>query len=116
MDFDKALAAHIEWKMKLTGYLSGTNHSLNPADVARDDKCELGQWIASQGSKYLTVPEFAAMKKAHMHFHATAADVVKRAAAGEKVTSDLVLGSRSEFAAASHAVAKAIMEMKDKIR
>ncbi len=43
MDFDQAIAAHGEWKRKLSDYLSKPDGSLKPAAVSTDNNCPLGQ-------------------------------------------------------------------------
>lgn len=51
----------------------------------------------------------------HARFHKAAGDVVNKANAGQKVTEEIALGSKSEFAAASGDVVKALMAMKTKL-
>jgi Chemoreceptor zinc-binding domain len=114
MDFNQAIAAHSGWKMKLSNYLNKPDHSLKPAEVALDSQCELGKWIAGEGAKYAKLAEFTKLKTEHSHFHKAAADVVRRADAGQNVSQEVLLGAHSEFTAASTSVVQAIMAMKSK--
>jgi len=114
MNFDDAIGAHAEWKMKLSAYISRPDGSLDAAAVSRDDKCALGQWIAGEGVKYSRLPEYAKLKAEHARFHKAAGEIVKKAASGGKVSEEMALGGRSEFSAASNAVVTAIMAMKVK--
>ena len=113
MDVTQAVLAHSAWKNKLATYLANPDHSLNPVEVAADDRCELGKWLKTQGAKF-TDPQFMKLRSEHQRFHKAAGDVVRRADS-EHVAAELALGGKSEFAAASAAVVMAIMGMKDRL-
>lgn len=115
MNFDEAIGAHSTWKTKLSKYLQKPDGSLHAADIGPDDKCELGKWIAAEGNKLSKLPEFRSLKQEHTRFHKAAADVVRRADAGENVKDDVVLGAHSEFGGASSAVVQALMHMKNHV-
>jgi methyl-accepting chemotaxis protein len=86
--------------------------SIKPADVAADNKCELGKWIAGEGAAFCNCEEFATLKAEHARFHKAAAAVVIRADKGERVTEEVAIGAGSEFGVASAAVVMTIMHMK----
>lgn len=115
MEFDKAIAAHAAWKSKLSKYLAKPDQSLQPAEIAVDDRCELGKWIVGEGKRFAKLPEYASMKSQHARFHKVAADIVQRANAGQKVLEEVALGAKSEFASASSAIVRAILAVKSKI-
>jgi len=115
MDFDKAVAMHVDWKRKLRSYLKNPDYSLKAAEIAMDDKCELGEWIATKGTTSAHLPEYAALKSNHSHFHKVAADVVRRADSGQDVSEEVALGAESEFASASRAVVRSILNFVEKI-
>jgi hypothetical protein len=115
MDFDEAIAAHSAWKQKLKAYLAKPDHHLKVEEVGADDKCELGRWIKSEYQKHSDIREFATLRTDHARFHQAAADVVKRADSGQKVTEEVALGARSEFATASSAVITDLMALKKKL-
>jgi methyl-accepting chemotaxis protein len=114
MNLEDAVIAHSEWKRTLTSYISKPDHSLKVSEVAADDKCKLGQWIAGEGRKYASLPEFAKLRAEHTRFHRAAADVVRRAVAGQPVSSEVAVGAGSEFGKASAGIVLAIMDMKKK--
>lgn len=116
MNFDDAVKSHSAWKMKLSAYIKKPDGSLNSDEVCLDNKCELGKWIYSEGSKFSSHAEFSILKTEHARFHKAAADVVKKAGSGQSVTEDITLGASSEFAQASNAVVTAIMKMKMKMK
>ncbi len=115
MDFDQAILAHSAWKRKLRLYLSKADHSLTVADVAADDRCQLGEWIAGEGRKYSGLPDFANLSTQHTRFHKAAADILNKAGRGQEVSDELVPGSNSEFSKASASIVRAIIEMKKKL-
>ena len=115
MNFDQAIAVHADWKRELSKYLQKPDGSLKSADIAPDNKCDLGKWIASEGVKFSTVKEFGLLKAEHSRFHKAAAEIVARADKGEKVTEETGLCSNSEFGNASSAVVQAIMHMKSAV-
>ena len=114
MNFDDAIKAHGAWKMKLSTYLRKPDGSLKASEVAPDNKCALGQWIHGEGAKHSALPEFATLKSEHARFHKAAAEVVKKADAGQSTSEDTALGSSSDFAKASSSVVSAIMGIKRK--
>jgi methyl-accepting chemotaxis protein len=115
MDFDHAIAAHSEWKHKLAVYLKKPDRSIKPEEIALDNKCDLGKWIAGEGKKFANFPEYAFVKSDNTHFHKIAAGIVQRANAGQQVTEEVALGAKSEFASASSAVVRSIMALKSKV-
>ncbi len=114
MNFDDAIAAHVEWKTKLKKYLKQPDHSLKSADVAVDNKCSLGQWIHGDGKKFASLREFSELQSEHQRFHKAAAAVIAKADAGKDQNEEVALGSKSEYSSASSAVVSAIMAMKAK--
>ncbi len=114
MNFDEALQAHVNWKMKLSHYLRKPDGSLKAREIEGDKACALGKWIHGEGSAYASVPEFGKLKAEHARFHQAAADVVRRADDGVDVKDETALGSQSAFGKASKAVVGAILALKSK--
>ncbi len=112
MNFDEAIAAHGNWKQKLADYLRKPDGSLKASEISADNKCTLGQWIHGEGAKYSKLSEYSALKTDHARFHKSAAEVVRKADAGQSVAEETALGSKSEFGTASSAVVMGIMHMK----
>lgn len=115
MNFDEAIRAHSDWKMKLQRYLSNPDGSINPSELAKDNACSLGSWLYGEGSKYKTVEGFNDLVMAHKKFHKEAADIVLRKQRGEDVKSDIALGGSSPFAQASSNVVSILMKFKSKV-
>lgn len=115
MNFDDSIRAHSDWKMKLSVYVSKPDGSLKAVEAEQDNKCALGQWIYGEGMKYSAEPEFSTLKAEHTKFHKCAAAVIRKADSGQKVSEEIAIGGKSEFASASSAVVSAIMKMKSKV-
>jgi len=115
MNFDEAIAAHSAWKIKLGAYLRHPDGSLQAASVASDDRCTLGQWLHGEGSKFRSLAEYRTLQTAHSKFHECAADVVRKADAGQSVTDEVAFGARSEFGLASSAVVNSIGALRKKV-
>jgi hypothetical protein len=112
MNFDQAISCHVQWKSKLMAYINHPDHSLNAASLGSDDQCDLGKWLRGEGQKYANSPEFKKLVADHTHFHKAAAEIVKKADAGVKVTEEVALGGKSEYSVASGAVVSSLMRMK----
>jgi methyl-accepting chemotaxis protein len=115
MNFDDAIKAHAEWRLKLSVYLRKPDGSLSAQDIGVDNKCALGQWIYGEGSKWSAMPEYETLRSEHARFHMAAAAVVKKCDAGLNTGEDTVLGGNSDYSAASNNVITAIMKMKRKV-
>jgi hypothetical protein len=83
MNFEEAITAHSQWKIRLQGVVAGTSKEvLDPKIVGVDDKCALGQWIHGEARQFSTHKEYAELLAEHARFHRCAADVLRAVAAG----------------------------------
>lgn len=114
-NFDNAIQAHAAWKQKLANYIQNPDKSLKHEDVCADNKCPLGKWIYGDGEKYSHLNEFQKLKPAHAKFHKEAAEIVKKANSGIKVSSEMALSATSPFTNASKEVAQIILTLKNNI-
>lgn len=115
MNFDDAIRAHAAWKMRLSNYIRNPDGTLNPAEVAPDNQCSLGQWIYENLTQYGTMSEFNELKTIHANFHRCAADIVERADKGENLSDEVALGTNSQYASLSADVVSHIMALKKKV-
>ncbi|MDD2811601.1 methyl-accepting chemotaxis protein [Rhodoferax sp.] len=112
LDFDKVISAHAQWKTKFRAAIT-QQEQLKAETIARDDLCELGKWIYSEGKSVLgQSTEFAKLVSEHKQFHHCAGDVAhiinqrQYAAATDKI------GPRSAFTQASNQVISTLGRMK----
>ena len=104
-DFDKAIEAHRQWKIRLRQAISERGR-LDSDTICRDDRCPLGKWIHGPGgAKWGTRPSFVKLTEKHAHFHQMAGAVAKQINAGRYAEAEKLIGSGSPFAQASTEVA-----------
>lgn len=95
LDIDVAIAAHENWKTRLTTCITqGSQIQLNADDVADDHKCDLGKWIYNEGESLLgKYSTFTDLKAQHKMFHYTASSIISLAKAGDTTkASDILEG------------------------
>jgi methyl-accepting chemotaxis protein len=115
MDFDGAIKAHRDWKMKLANYIRKPDGSIKAAVVCQDNKCALGQWIYGVGAIWEKHDEYSLLKKEHAKFHKCAGDIITKADSGQSINEENILGDQSEFGLISNSVVSAISKMKEKV-
>ncbi len=111
MDFDDAIRAHVQWKMRLRMQLDGRGEKISRDEVARDNACELGRWIYGEGKIYLDDPAYVALRDAHARFHEAAAQILELAETGRRQRAEASLET-GEYSKCSTAVVAAIMQMR----
>ena len=111
MNFDEAISAHAQWKVRLRVILEDPGQAgLKPDEVERDDQCDLGKWIHGEGSMYAGDAAFEALEEAHRQFHLLAADVIRKAGVGRRLEAEAILSG--EYLRRSTAVISAITAIK----
>ncbi len=112
MDFEQALDAHVQWKVKLSRYMAKPDRSLSPDTVGKDSECALGKWIYSDGrSLAAKAPSFEKLRTAHAEFHRQAADILRRADKGESFAGTMAIDNTSPYGKASLQVIMLIREV-----
>lgn len=78
LNFQKWIEAHRQWRQRLQAYLEGrSQEQLDETAICQDNRCELGQWIHSNGQKYYgDQATFQRLTCDHAAFHRSAGDVV----------------------------------------
>jgi methyl-accepting chemotaxis protein len=85
VDFDAIIDAHQAWKQKLRNAIGGgSEKNLDPNEVCKDNACALGKWIYSAGKEFEHLEEYEPLRHSHAEFHVCAADILKKAQAGDK--------------------------------
>ncbi len=104
LDFDKVINAHAQWKTKFRAAITH-QEQLKAETIARDDGCELGKWIYSEGKAALGhSAEFAKLVSEHKHFHRSAGDVAHIINQRRFDAATDMIGPRSAFTQASNQV------------
>ena len=100
-NFDTAIAAHREWKVKLRKAIAD-KEKLDAEKICRDDQCPLGKWVHGPGGeRWSNKPVFVDLMTRHAEFHQTAGAVARKINAGQYSDAERLIGSGSDFARVS---------------
>lgn len=83
MHYWSPFRAHAEWMAELREFIYG-NGEMDPEYVARDDRCELGQWLYGEGMRYSHLEEYDHAVQLHAALHRHAAHVVNLVRTGRR--------------------------------
>jgi methyl-accepting chemotaxis protein len=115
MDFDGAIQAHTNWKLRLFSYSRGKAVEIDVPTLQKDNLCALGQWIYGEGRKYAADPKFKQLQDAHSAFHKCAASVGAMVDGGQAGAAEALLHSPgSEFNRISIRVVGLLMDLRKK--
>jgi len=111
-DFDKAIEAHRQWKVKLRKAISD-HEKLDADTLCRDDQCPLGKWLHGPGgTQWGHRPTFVELVGKHAEFHQTAGGVARKINAGQFTEAERLIGSGSQFALVSTEVSTILTKAK----
>ncbi len=111
-DLDAAIAKHAEWKVKLRTAMAH-HEQLDSATIAKDNCCQLGQWLYGQGkAKFGAKPEFRSLVDLHKVFHAEAAKISELINQKRYAEATHALENGTGYATASAEVRNAIVALK----
>ncbi len=111
-DFDRAIAAHRQWKVTLRRAIAERGR-LDADTLCRDDRCPLGQWLHGDGGRrWGTQPGFVALLDKHAEFHVAAGAVARQVNDGAYADAERLIGSGSAFARISSEVATLLARAK----
>lgn len=115
-DFDKAVEAHRAWKVKLRSAIA-KQEKLDAATICRDDRCPLGQWLHSEGTRHWShQPAFTELVQQHAQFHQAAGEVAQVINRGAYEQATRMIGNGSRFAEASNRTVACILRAKRELR
>ena len=116
MNFEEAITAHSQWKIRLQGVIAGTVKDLpDPQVVGVDNKCPLGQWIHGEAKAFAKLPEYGELVKEHAEFHRCAAEVLRTFAAGQADLAKTMVDT-GDFHAVSLRTINAIRHLRKKVQ
>ncbi|MCK6426988.1 MAG: methyl-accepting chemotaxis protein [Burkholderiaceae bacterium] len=100
-DFDAAIEAHRQWKVKLRRAIAG-QETLDVETLCRDDRCPLGRWLHGPGgARWGSRPLFGALLDTHAQFHRTAGEAAAAINARRYDDAERQIGAGSRFAQVS---------------
>ena len=108
----KAIESHWKWKMRLRSAIDSGKSDANPAEIAKDNVCDFGQWL--YGSTISTTArasvDYTSVRNLHADFHKCAANVLECVANGQKAQAGALM--KGEYANVSVALVAAMMKWK----
>lgn len=112
MNIEEAVQKHAEWKLKFRTAIS-KQEKLDAATIAKDNCCQLGQWLYSEGKARLgSKPEFQKVIEKHKAFHVEAGKVASLINAGKYAEAEASMGYGTSYASVSNDVGVALMTLK----
>jgi len=116
MDFDGAIQAHTNWKLRLFSYARGkVAEKIDNQTLRKDNVCALGQWLYGEGRKYAQDPKFQQLQETHAAFHKCAASIGAMVEAGQAAAAEALLNSPgSEFNRFSIRVVGLLMDLRSR--
>ena len=114
-EISAAIGAHGMWKTRLRSAIANGKSEFSPAQIGVDNACAFGKWIHGVGDAELKRSnDYHTCLGLHREFHAVAARVLSLALAGRKTEAERAMSAGGEYAAASGALTRAMMEWQDK--
>lgn len=111
-DFNQAIDAHRQWKVKLRTAIS-KQETLDVNTICRDDCCPLGMWLHGKGGKHWNgQPIFRQLIDKHAQFHKAAGAVAEKINRHLFDDAEKLIGSGSHFANVSSDVSTLLSSAK----
>lgn len=87
LNIQNAIQAHLNWKIRLRDYISGTSEEeLEVPMISSDCNCALGKWIYAEGKeKFGHLPIYDDLRIKHANFHLNAGQVLQMAKDGDRI-------------------------------
>lgn len=117
-DFEAAIAAHIDWKMKLLKYLEKPDGSLQHQNVCLDNACALGKWLYGDGKKFKSKHEsiYEELRNSHAGFHETAGQIIQLINAGDSSEAERLLRPGGPYVQISEKTVILINRLKEVVK
>lgn len=112
-DFEAAIKAHVDWKMKLSRYLKNPDNSLDHKVVCKDNTCALGQWMYGEGQAYKAFgPDlFETVRSSHAEFHKAAGEIVRMINVRDFKAAERLLGPSGSYLKISSETVRLLTEL-----
>jgi hypothetical protein len=91
------------------------NGDMEPERIARDDQCELGEWLYGEGKRYRHLEEYDNARQIHAALHRHAADVVILVRIGRRTEAAAHVAAGGKLRKISAALVKAFSRLNRKI-
>jgi hypothetical protein len=108
---ENAFDSHQQWKENLRRAVKA-KESIDTSAIARDDCCDLGKWLYTDGQKHhWGKPEFQSLLLHHKEFHLLTGAVAEVINQKQYALAEAYLSNDTQFAQSSNEVAEAIRRL-----
>ncbi len=108
---ESAFDSHQQWKENLRRAVKA-KESIDTSVIARDDCCDLGTWLYTDGQKlHWGKPEFQSLLLHHKEFHLLTGAVAEVINQKQYALAEAYLSNDTQFAQSSNEVAAAIRRL-----
>lgn len=114
MHYWSPFRAHAEWMAELREFIYG-NGTMESEHVARDDQCELGNWLYGEGKRYRHLEEYDNARQIHAALHRHAAQVVDLVRIGRRTEAAAHVAPGGKLRKMSGALVKAFAQLNRRI-
>lgn len=112
MDLDSTVRTHAQWKTQLRQAISAHTR-MDVSTMARDDCCELGQWLHGEAkARFGHLEAHRACVHSHQAFHTEVAKVARAVNAEQFALAENMLGAATPYARASSALGVAFLQLR----
>ena len=113
-EFDKAIAAHGQWKTRLKQAVESSTIDVPVATIEMNNQCAFGKWLYSPAltPEDKTTQHYRTVVELHTQFHKAAAKIAALAVAGKKPEAEKLLGLGGDFATIFAQLTGALMAWK----
>ncbi len=114
MHYWSPFRAHAEWMAELREFIYGNGNMVSER-VARDDLCELGEWLYGEGKRFRHLEEYDNARQVHAALHRHAAHVVNLVRIGRRTEAAAHVAPGGKLRKKSAALVKAFARLNRKI-
>ena len=112
----KAIGAHGLWKARLKSSVDAGCIEMDAATIEKDNLCEFGKWLYSDGLKGITTdPNYQKIKSLHADFHKVVAKVLRFIEQGNNAAATEMMSMQGEYTLASQKLVEALMDWSKKL-
>lgn len=112
MDFDGALRAHNDWKVKLRAAIT-SRQKIDAGALGRDNVCPLGTWLHGEAKgRFGNLPAYQTCVADHAAFHREAARVAQAINAERFSEAEHMLDAGSMYASVTTKVGVSIIALR----
>lgn len=116
MDLDNAIEKHATWKARLRLAIS-KREQLNVEELARDDCCELGQWLhGTARMQFGKLGAHAECVSKHLAFHHEVANIARKLNARQYEEAESMLGAGTAYAKISSELGVSILRLRKSVK